>query len=295
LPKTAWPPTSLRVVRADGTALGADARALGDRAVGRRDLLLPEAAGAAPGDGRRVEGRALAAAGAPAAGVRVRVGAADSSTAPGVLSPPTDSAGWFAVELTAADLPAAGAGAALVARALGFAPVAIPADSAAGALAMTLRALAAGDGAADVRTTDGRRLDPVRVTARGATASMLAGFERRRRSQLGSYVTREQIDRRRAIGTAELFGLIPGVFVSLRGHVTMARGGVGPLLGDCLPDFYVDGAKIFVGDAPIDEVLLPQEVQGIEVYRGVGQTPPEFSSAKGGCGVVLLWTRRGGT
>ena len=36
---------------------------------------------------------------------------------------------------------------------------------------------------------------------------------------------------------------------------------------------------------------IGQEVEGLEVYTGPAETPPELESAQARCGVVVIWTR----
>jgi hypothetical protein len=46
--------------------------------------------------------------------------------------------------------------------------------------------------------------------------------------------------------------------------------------------------------AAIDDFVSPLSVEGIEVYRGLSTVPPEFLTPEADCGVVAIWTRRGG-
>jgi outer membrane receptor for ferrienterochelin and colicin len=47
-------------------------------------------------------------------------------------------------------------------------------------------------------------------------------------------------------------------------------------------------------DFRIDDVVSPASVEGIEVYRGLSTVPPEFLNPDAVCGVIAIWTRRGG-
>lgn len=59
---------------------------------------------------------------------------------------------------------------------------------------------------------------------------------------------------------------------------------------DCPPQVYIDGIP-WAG--PIDEITL-RDIEGIEVYRGAAEVPAEFAGSNAGCGVIALWSRRGG-
>ena len=40
----------------------------------------------------------------------------------------------------------------------------------------------------------------------------------------------------------------------------------------------------------IDQILFPEEVEAIEVYRGAGAVPVQFGPES--CGAVVIWTRQ---
>jgi hypothetical protein len=63
---------------------------------------------------------------------------------------------------------------------------------------------------------------------------------------------------------------------------------------DCPPQYWVDGVKAW--NLNIDDIV-PQDVEGIEVYSGASTVPPQFNTKEGTtiCGVVLIWTRIPGT
>jgi hypothetical protein len=53
--------------------------------------------------------------------------------------------------------------------------------------------------------------------------------------------------------------------------------------------------KVMQGADDLDNLVRPNEVQGVEVYNSTAGVPAEYGGAAGGdCGVVLVWTKRGG-
>ena len=59
--------------------------------------------------------------------------------------------------------------------------------------------------------------------------------------------------------------------------------------GGCRPDLVLDGVPLRpLASLAIDDYLTSQEVEAIEVYRGV-ETPFRFGSSP--CGAVVVWTR----
>lgn len=146
------------------------------------------------------------------------------------------------------------------------------------------------------------------------------GFFRRKRLGLGTYLSREQIDRKPAIQTLEYLQGIPGVQVTLGpvgveelNNIRIARcNGWGSKI-----TVWVDGVRL-TGSPPRNVVevsnpngapvgiafgksetprevieklnrISPADIEMIEVYRGAGTLPAEFHDD--GCAVIAVWTR----
>ena len=130
------------------------------------------------------------------------------------------------------------------------------------------------------------------------------GFERRRRTEHGVFMTEEQIDRRRAISTEQLCLAVPNVRVDTGGIVLIDRGVISykrMVLGPAKNQFEeqsIDcvGVQVFVDGAmmpqPFDVNLIPpQRIKAIELYRGPATTPLELRTPKTVCGTLAIWTR----
>ena len=129
-------------------------------------------------------------------------------------------------------------------------------------------------------------LDPVKAVA-NRDLSKLGEFERRRSRGFGSFVTREQIEKRRPVYLSDMLRHLPGLVISTStGGYTVRIGRAGQRTG-CRPDYYIDGVH-----APGFELDLipPQDVDGIEIYRGPATIPPDYRHRTSGCGVIAVWT-----
>ncbi|NIO30300.1 MAG: TonB-dependent receptor plug domain-containing protein [Gemmatimonadetes bacterium] len=138
-------------------------------------------------------------------------------------------------------------------------------------------------------------LAPLEVVGRSRSFSPLhADFEHRRLTGSGWYITRTDIEELKPAYVTDLLATVPGMRLlsSGAGHRRI------PTFGrkeGCHAQVYVDGFHI--NRAPgftIDDVVLPGSVEGIEVYRGLSSVPAEYLSPEAMCGVVAIWTRRGG-
>ena len=115
-----------------------------------------------------------------------------------------------------------------------------------------------------------------------------AGFYERAAMGFGRHIGPDEIERRPIFTFSDFLRGIPGV--RFENESILFSGG---LEGTCVPGIYIDGAQVFQ-DFGITTLIQPEEVEGIEVYRGVAQTPMEWGGLNGSCGVILIWTKFGG-
>ena len=118
----------------------------------------------------------------------------------------------------------------------------------------------------------------------------MRGFHDRRSTGFGRFVTRQDIERREVSDTKELLRGMPGVRL-VGDRVQMSSSSSTPR---CLVQYFVDA--IHIAGAPFDFLrqFRPRDIEGIEVYRGPAETPPEFSRGGAQCGVIAIWTRTPG-
>jgi hypothetical protein len=151
--------------------------------------------------------------------------------------------------------------------------------------------------------TDAILLAPLEVTVWSDVdrSPMLDGFRQRRAGGFGTFITRRQIEARRPMYTTDLLRTVPGVELvgggaGNRPRVRLSRGaGRG-----CSTQIFVDGMLVnrrgpgSSDDVRLDDVVSPGSIEGIEIYRGLASVPPEFLNPDSQCGVIAVWTRRGG-
>jgi hypothetical protein len=152
------------------------------------------------------------------------------------------------------------------------------------------------EGAAPVKvvlSTLRAMLDTVRIlAARPVYNRDRDGFDLRRRSGLGRYLTPQDIVRRNPTVTSDLFRMLPGVRLQ-RDSSGFSRQVLvnGVLAGWCVPTVYIDGhAMNGLTADDIDDWVNPDHIAGIEVYSGTF-VPGEFQQAMSGCGSIVIWTK----
>jgi hypothetical protein len=187
-----------------------------------------------------------------------------------------------------------------------------------------------------IETTYRIKLTPVRledldvVADREAAKRFLreAGFYERQRSDFGKFIDREAIEARRARQLTDLLAGITGVRLTpdgIGGNRTSIRlrGSTLSSGGACQPKVYLDGLLVVEGDArpfrpapredpdrateiqadlgertdvDINDVVMPDDIEAIELYRSGSQVPAKFggTSTATQCGVIVIWSRRGG-
>lgn len=143
-------------------------------------------------------------------------------------------------------------------------------------------------------------MEPVVVTGRVAHMnSDIQAFydraERGRLSGLGRFVTREDIDRSAPLEPSDLLRTMPGIRVTRRA-TAWGSGSSIQMSSGCVPAIFVDGTQInrFRASDDLDDFVAAYSIEGIEVYRGAGQQVGRFHDDRG-CGLILVWTRRGTT
>lgn len=149
-------------------------------------------------------------------------------------------------------------------------------------------------------------LDTTRITERRPTERrlpnlpmLIAEFEGRRSQGIGQFITEKEIAKQGSVFATEILRtfrgmrIIPndhGGWMALSAHVvgSLIDGGSGP----CYTEVFVDGVRTPV-PANLDLLPSPKEIVGVEFYDAMGTVPPEYSRYGVGCGVLLIWTRRG--
>jgi len=165
-------------------------------------------------------------------------------------------------------------------RAIGYFPVFRPVDVVTEAAPVTVSLL-----------TFQAMLDTVRITVSRLSDRSRGGFDERRRSGMGRYLTEEYIARRGDRWTSDLLRMVAGVRLDGGGfdRRIFVRGSFGD--GHCAPTVYIDGMYMFELSADeIDGMTSPRRIKGIEIYTGAF-TPLEFQRAFSGCGAIVIWTK----
>ena len=161
-------------------------------------------------------------------------------------------------------------------------------------------------------------LEPLVVTAEPRAYHLeVEGFYRRMEGELGKFITPEVFEERRPRRSSDLLFGIPGVNVAdpttgAGGRAVYFRSGVRPSSFSggtltpadvCWPMIYVNRQLVSTGGfasagaepTALDDLVATADVWALEVYRSAAEIPPEFNGPNAGCGVIVLWTRRGGS
>ena len=137
-------------------------------------------------------------------------------------------------------------------------------------------------------------LDPITITAEPVVRHLVrAGYyERQYRSAGGLFLGPDHIEKRSsARRVSDLLRGLPGVGVDQAGNVVL-RGMVSGMGACGSPVVYLDGIVSSVGNEDL-RILDPFDMEAIEVYRRPSEIPAQYGGSTRGCGVILLWTKRG--
>lgn len=181
-------------------------------------------------------------------------------------------------------------------------------DVAVGSFEATVHHVAYGDPKFQVEIQDRRtayaelRLTPAPVTVEPISVTIRyraqwlerTGFYDRLASHLGEFVTPEEMETHRWRRFSEILRNVPGVEITqiCTPHCSQILRMSTTTQSRCIPTFFVDGRRMMFRERVMDlDAIAPaNDLEAMEVYRGIAQTPPQFY---GRCGSVVIWTRRG--
>lgn len=133
------------------------------------------------------------------------------------------------------------------------------------------------------------------------------GFEGRRALGQGRQYDRARLEKSGVATLGQFLQSVPGLQVADPGSTSSmqmsrsaalnAMGGRGPDSAVCRIGWYVDGQRMDVPGRtdPMTDGLaaIPlDQIEAVEVFRGLADVPAEFATPDHRCGVVALWMRR---
>jgi len=135
----------------------------------------------------------------------------------------------------------------------------------------------------DVKAVD---LSPIVVEAASTDYALsLAGFYERREHGFGRFVTHADIERRRPVNLSDMLAGTGVTMRCQRTHCVPVRYSSGRR---CAVSVFLDGLRV---ESYNIDMIPPEDVLGVEVYRQGSDTPAEFSRYSADCGAVVIWTK----
>lgn len=141
-----------------------------------------------------------------------------------------------------------------------------------------------------VGDNDAVTLPDVEVDAESGRISPVREFNRRATSGAGRYVTRDFIERRHAASVMDLLRTVPGVRYSCPRTERVCTLHFARHKASCGPAYFLDGIP---ADPSILWLTNPNDLEGVELYSGPAETPPELEGVRSACGAIVMWSRVG--
>lgn len=133
----------------------------------------------------------------------------------------------------------------------------------------------------------GHRLPEQIVRARAEQlAPRYIDFEQRRQRKLGAYFRWDELERQGYSSVGDALRTVRGIRIKCN-QQTFECFAFLARTPQCQPTWWIDGVEVrsFHENTPI------RDVYGIEVYRGAGEVPGEYSGSNAACGVIVVWTK----
>lgn len=140
--------------------------------------------------------------------------------------------------------------------------------------------------------TDPVAVEPLRVSVEQIRSRWLEsnGFYDRMDDSHGTFLTREDIERRNPAQLSHLFRTVAGIEVSRNGQLGMRRAPRSLVTGRRCPiQYFINGHAVSLPTGV--DALDPDEVAGIEIYKGASELPATYSEMSSVCGAVAIWLR----
>lgn len=126
--------------------------------------------------------------------------------------------------------------------------------------------------------------------ARDITLSR-SGFYDRKRFGNGVFLGPEFMGPRKGLAASTVMREVPRVRVQcVSGGMRGCRPLLGGSLSTCAPDIFVDDMLVRNPGTDFDAIVDTRYVVGIEVYRTLLETPPQYQRVDTNCGSIVVWT-----
>lgn len=133
----------------------------------------------------------------------------------------------------------------------------------------------------------GHRLPDAVVTARAdRLMSRYVDFEKRRSRGLGAYFRWDELKNSGYNSVGDALRTVRGVRIRCNQQTYECFAMMVRAPG-CPPTWFIDGTEV----GSFHENTSIRDIYGIEVYRGPGEVPGEFTGSNAACGVIVMWTK----
>lgn len=133
----------------------------------------------------------------------------------------------------------------------------------------------------------GHRLPDAVVTARAERLmSRYVDFEKRRSRGLGAYFRWDELKNSGYNSVGDALRTVRGVRIRCNQQTYECFAMMVRAPG-CPPTWFIDGTEV----GSFHENTSIRDIYGIEVYRGPGEVPGEFTGSNAACGVIVMWTK----
>lgn len=122
----------------------------------------------------------------------------------------------------------------------------------------------------------------------GDMIGQLERFARHKQIGQGYFIGPEEVERRHALSTVDLFRDLPGTRRLPSGAIVLTRGAPTERCG-WTPVLFVDGVRL--GERSTVNDIPPSTIAAIEFYPGDAGVPADLRVSDAACAVIAIWTK----